>query len=114
MGRPPAASSAQRPGPGAARATGSRPPARPQSCAWVPMTVCRDPELAVPGPQTRPGATEAAATAGAVGSPLRTQLPGERGGPRVPLKSYCLNVLIAEIIYKEHCYCDEQATPFLF
>lgn len=78
------------------------------------MNVCPDPELAVPGPQTRPGATEAAATAGAVGSPCAPSFLGSGVGLGVPLKSYCLNVLIAEIIYKEHCYCDEQATPFLF
>lgn len=39
---------------------------------------------------------------------------GNGVGFRVPLKSYFLNVLIAEIIYKEHCYCDEQGKPFLF
>lgn len=78
------------------------------------MNVCRDPELAVPGPQTRPGATEAARPRGRWDLPCALSFLGSGVGLGVPLKSYCLNVLIAEIIYKEHCYCDEQATPFLF
>lgn len=114
MGRPPAASSAQRPGPGAARATGSRPPARPQSCARVPMTVCPDPELAVPGPQTRPGATEAAATAGVVGSPCAPSFLGSGVGLGVPLKSYCLNVLIAEIITRSTVIVMNKQRHFYF
>lgn len=60
MGRPPATSSAQRPGREAARVTGLRPPpARPQSCASIPVNVRLDPEPTVPA------ATEAAAAAGA-------------------------------------------------
>lgn len=121
-GRPPAASLAQRPGPGGgqgdrARVTGQGEGFRAPGTRVPTVLRMAGPRVHNAGSQrTRPGATGTAAAMGTSrrGIPLRTQLPRERGGFRVPLKSYSLNVLIAEIIYMEHCYCDERGKPFLF